>query len=356
MKKLFILNSNYWIGGANQSLKNLICNLDEKIDLIAPKDAHISEREIKNFFGSNIDRVYRYNLPFRVSFLGGKINIPNWIRTEIAYRENKKEIKTLLSKNTYEYIHLNSYVLYPLLSKKYSMYIHVREICRANILIKPFIKMKFRMAKGIIYIDDSTKEALGIKRKSTIINNPFNQKPVLEVNADKVRTKYSLKMNETIFTFISAGNSIAKGIYFIADAFVNAECSNAKLLMVGVKKTPKYEKYENIIFLEKILSMEEIYAITDYVIRGDSQFCIGRTIYEGLYSGCNVIIPGNRREDCAKVFEYKRFKNKIFFYRPRDMKHLINIFHERKDNKKKQVMGLSNVNQYIEQFKKFTSK
>ena len=61
-----------------------------------------------------------------------------------------------------------------------------------------------------------------------------------------------------------------------------------------------------------------IYAISDFIIRGEECFGVGRTVYEGLYSGCNVIIQGERQIDLFKISGYDKFKKKIFFYEPRN--------------------------------------
>lgn len=358
IRKLFIVNSASQLGGANRSLRNLIINLNEKVDLMVPKGAGTSDQVIRNYFGSNINKIYRFYLPFRMSYNHGDSKgslLRWWLETEVVYRKNRKKIVNVILANKYDYVHLNSYVLYPLVTKKYPTYIHVREICRANPVIKKLIQAKIRNAKGIIYIDESTKAALGIEKNSIVINNPFNQKPVLDVDTESVRNKYCIKEMETVFSFISASVSSEKGMSFIADAFVKADCQNAKLLMVGVKKVPKYKKYPNIIFVGSVSKMEEIYAVTDYVLRGESQFCIGRTTYEGLYSGCGVIIPGIFEKDSKKMFEYDKFKDKIYFYEPRNKESLINILHERIGKRKNEILGLSNVEEYVKQFNEFIS-
>lgn len=354
-KKLFITHTNVIIGGANHSLKKLIENLDEKVDLIAPKNSSIRSQVLKEYFGCNINKVYRFDLPFRTSFVGSHESLQNWCDIELCYRKNKKEIMKLISENKYSFVYLNSYVLYPLIDRKYPIYIHVRELCKANFLIRKIIQMRFREAKGIIYIDSSTRKALGVREKSIILNNPFNQKKVLGVNQENIRKKYLIRDNETVFTFISADFCPEKGMDFVADAFINANCKTAKLLIVGTKSKPEYKKYANIIFTGKVMQMEEIYAISDYILRGDIQFCIGRTVYEGLYSGCNIIIPGVSETDGKNMFEFSKFKKNIFFYLPRDTESLMQIIRQRADKKKNRVLGISNEAEYIRRFEKFIS-
>lgn len=351
---LFINHTADMIGGASQSLKNLITNLKEKADIIIPKDTSVRNQDIKKFYGSNINKVYRCNLPYRQSIriFEGIVDWIEWYQNEEKYKKDKGEIFQIIKKNDYDAIHLNSYVLYPLIRSKYPMYIHVREICNANWLVKKYIQPYFRRSHGIIYIDHTTKEALGVMNKCIVLNNPFDQRKTLEVNLQDARKKYHIQ-GETVFTYIAATTSLTKGLSFVASAFLKAKCKNARLMIVGPEKISKYAKYSNVTFTGNISQMEEIYAITDYVLRGDNVAAIGRTIYEGLYSGCNVIIPGNDKYGMDSMFECDKFRKNIFFYKLRDMNSLIQVMQERNGRKKEGVLGLSNVEQYVKQFKRF---
>ena len=93
----------------------------------------------------------------------------------------------LLAEKQYDFIHLNSYVLYPLLTKKYPMYIHIRELCNAAAFPKRMIQRKIRESRGIIYIDYPTKEALGVGKHSMVLNNPFDQTNVPTVDLQEER-------------------------------------------------------------------------------------------------------------------------------------------------------------------------
>ncbi len=353
VSKLFITHNTATVGGANHSLKNLINGLNEKVDLMAPKDAWVSSRVLKKYFGPNIQNVYRFDLPFRTSYLSAVDHYLDWCEREIRYRKNKKAIMDLIAEKGYDFIHLNSYVLYPLLTRKYPIYIHIRELCNANLLLKKAVQGKMRKSRGIIYIDFPTKEALGVAKNSMVLNNPFDQTNVPNVDLQKVRKRYSINESETVFAFIAASNNAEKGMEFVAEAFLKSSCENAKLLIVGPQKVSAFTGKSNIIFTGKVLEMDEIYAISDYVLRGDSQFCIGRTVYEGLYSGCNVLIPGCAKTDAQKVFEYERFRNQIFFYKPRNQRSLADLILNRADKRKEAVLGLSNTAEYVKRIQTF---
>lgn len=188
-----------------------------------------------------------------------------------------------------------------------------------------------------------------------VLNNPFNQKLVLDVNLEETKHKYNLK-EETIFLFVTDQLLPVKGLDFIVNAFIKSGCKNARLLVAGSTCPSKYKKYKNIQFLGKVMDMEEIYAISDYVLRGEPYFAIGRTVYEGLYSGCNIIIPGNSVLDKNKIFEQQKFSDNIIFYEPRNLNELSEIIRKREFIKKKAVLGLSNEEQYVKKFKQFIKK
>lgn len=350
---LFISHSTNMVGGASQSLRNLIVNFGEKVDMIVPKDKTVRNKAIRDFYGTNINKIYRCCLPFRQSFYDKNADWKSEYCIEKNYRKNKNKIFQIIEKNDYDAIHINSCVLYPLVCKKYPMYIHVRELCIASRLTKAFIQFRFRKSHGIIYISHATKNGLGVGGKNIVLNNPFDQRKVLKVDLCDIRNKYSIQEKETVFVYIASCDTPAKGLYFVVDAFIKAKCEYAKLLIVGPEKVPGYGKRPNIIFTGIVSNMEEIYAVSDYVLRGDDAVAIGRTVYEGLYSGCSVIIPGNAERDMKNMFENGRFEEHIFFYELRDTEALVKLLRERNGKKKNAVLGLSNVDAYVRQFKKF---
>lgn len=350
---LFINHTTDIVGGGSQSLRNLIMNFGEKVDMIVPESRFVRNKVIRDFYGSNINAVYRCCLPFRRGGIFRKIDWSDAYHVELAYRKNRNKIFQIIERNDYDVVHINSCVLYPLLCKKYPMYIHVREVCIAEGLMKVYIQSQFKKSRGIIYIDHAVKNALKVEGKNVVLNNPFDQRKVLNVDLPAVRKRYSIQEKETVFTYAAAYDVQEKGLSFVADAFIKARCKHSKLLIVGPEKIPKYEKNSNIIFTGIISNMEEIYAISDYVLRGDDVVAIGRTVYEGLYSGCSVIIPGNAERDMKNMFENDRFAEQIFFYKLRDMEDLVKLLRARNGKKKAAVLGLSNVEAYVRQFKKF---
>jgi hypothetical protein len=95
-----------------------------------------------------------------------------------------------------------------------------------------------------------------------------------------------------------------------------------------------------------------IYAASDYVLRGEAYPCVGRTIYEGLYAGCGVLIPG-ASEDGARMFESNRFEDRIHFYPPRSITGLTTLLRQLHRHGGERVATSSNVADFVRGFDRF---
>ncbi len=357
VQKLFIIHTANMTGGGSQSIRELIQNLDEKIDLLVNIDHRVNSSALKKFYGKNVRKIYRFHLPFRRSALGLKLEknaAKEWIDREREYLRDKKKIYDLIRRNKYHFIHLNSYVLYPLISSRFPMYIHIREIFEGNFMTRKIVNQRLRQARGIFYIDYAVKESFGVcNKKEIVLNNPFDQSAVLGVDKENVLNSYHLQGNRTILTFVSARFDEIKGFDYVIEEFVCSNCSNAELVVVGSNAPQKYKQIPNVHFLGRIQNMEEIYAISDFVVRGDIIFAVGRTTYEALYSGCHVMVPGNKDTDKAKLFEYDAFEDRIMFYEPRKKGALAGAMKSVDGKKKEKCLGLSNETEYVRQFLQF---
>ncbi len=94
-----------------------------------------------------------------------------------------------------------------------------------------------------------------------------------------------------------------------------------------------------------------MFALADYVLRGEPYPCVGRTIYEALYAGCGVIIPGAEADHA--LFEYERFASRIHFYPPADEARLQTVFDELAGHKLTDKHGASNVAEQVRAFDTF---
>lgn len=128
-------------------------------------------------------------------------------------------------------------------------------------------------------------------------------------------------------------------------------------MIVGKGSDSRYEKYckklatddARIIFWGEEPDILKIYALSDYVVRGEIAFRIGRTIFEALYSDCDVIVPGEMNA-IAKIEAARSYAQKIHAYKPRDTESLRTTLESVALNKIKKKSFHSNVPLYANNF------
>lgn len=366
MKILFITHSGNLTYGAAKSLGLILGNIDFEYDLLCEKylTKKYSIDEIRQYTGNKVNKIYSFWLPYEDQAVlmekdNSKYSIIRRKLSNLFVRLksliDKVKIYRIIKKESYDMIYLNSIVLYPLISKKYNFIIHIRELYSGY--NKKVIEKKVNMAKAIIFIDYATKNSFSktineIKPKKYILNNPFDMKYVKSIDSNKIYQSYNINKDKVIFSIIGVVEK-TKGVDFVINQFMNIKNKNAILLVVGSgdKNFVDYCKSiafkdKRIYFLDEIVNIGEIYAISDYIIRGDIIFAIGRTIYEALYSSCDVIIPG-LDSDKSNVFEFNKFEEKIHFYIPRNEVSLIDIISNCAGKKVIKELYYDNINKYI---------
>ena len=339
-KILCVIQSNNFIYGAGRSFRTAMNNLQKPFDLIVPKalygdksEDHI-EAEIRKYFNSNLEKIYIEYLPYAMCFYGKKsIRITGRIYIflkNLLYQIKKHRLKKIFK--NYSCIYINSLVLYPLLGMTNKGVIHIREKLDINFFQKQPIKKKLQAAQKVIFISYDTKASLSeLGIDGVILNNPFDMTAVNAVDIKVAKKKYGISENDTVFAVLGKTYAI-RGVDFIAKTFSLLREKKCKLLIVGDLDTElgnmlhRISKSDSrIILTGEQKDVYEIYAISDYIVRGESVFSVGRTIYEGLYSGCRVIAPGDYKKDSKKIMEYQNFKEQIIFYKPRDAKSFFEV-------------------------------
>ncbi|MDP3110490.1 MAG: glycosyltransferase [Thermodesulfovibrionales bacterium] len=363
LNALFITHDvgNY---GASRSLQLLLKNYKGiNIDLIIKKELRRKNDllSIRERFGKEIRTIREYYLPFAFCYkykpdFTLKILVYKTIM-ELLWHFNKRNLYSVIRKGHYDYIYLNSLVLHPIITDDMPFVIHVRDIFDKSSQ-KAVASIKKAMA--VIFIDEATKEPFSdtVLRNSIVLNNPFDMKPIEQyVREEVVKAGVNFQEN-TIFSLIGQVTE-KKGVGFIIKSFMKASNKNARLLIVGGGDKKFIDEYkimakddQRIIFWGEESDILKIYAVSDYVLRGESYQCIGRTIYEGLYSGCRVIIPGDKN-NMESIFEYDKFKDSIYFYTPRSNNELQNLFEELSDEKVGARTFRSNVDGYVRRFHEF---
>lgn len=366
MKALFVLHESKFIYGANRSIAGLLKNLDYDFDILICKSLtqKINEREIRELLGKHLKRIYICWLPQYRCHTFDKISIIS----ELSHLTNnfmaliysiKREI--IIKQGNYDYVHLNSIVLFPVIDDNAVYIIHNREIINSSYYnIKKLVK-KISKARGIFCIDVATKNSLKQvfpEERAIIINNPFNMLSLKDVSYEENLLKYGLNAENTIFAMLGQVTEI-KGVKLVIQAFMKQHNEKSRLLIVGnynhsygreCEKMSKGDK--RVIFCGELKDTRGIYRISDYILRGDPQFCIGRTIFEGLYAGCGVITPGCMND--LQIFpEGKKFEERIFFYTPQSEEDLSGIIEKQTKYKQIDRKLYSNTKEYAERFNRY---
>lgn len=359
-KKYLFITHDTSIYGASRSLQTLLKNINVEYDLVIQKKLRSSNNidDIKTFFGGNASNIYEFYLPFEECFIGRNKNkkfvnkIFDYVKS-IFYKLNKHKIYRLIDKNNYTAIHLNSIVLYPLIDNKSPFFIHIRELFDG--VTKNNLMQFLQKAEGIIFIDNEVAKPFieNITEKSLILNNPFDMRNMQKypLNSDK---------NLTIFSIIGAITE-EKGVDFIIKVFLSTSNLNYRLYVVGngssefVEKCKNFAKNDNrIIFYGEEKEIEKIYAISNCIIRGEDIPRVGRTIYEGLYAGCSVLIPYS--EDMIKIDDYEKFKDKIIFYSPRNITSCKEVFETNTFEKNCNIDKMTNIEEYKVKFLNYLNR
>jgi len=367
IRGLFITHdsSNY---GASRSLQTLITNYHEiSIDLIVRKSLFqkaVNIADIRKRFGSHIENVTCNFLPFDHCYKNKAMN--SWrlevikLIDKLLWLFHKNKLYDFITKGKYDFIHLNSLVLHPVITPDYPFIIHMREIydqSNAN------AEHNIRKARGVIFIDESTKAPFWNMPLPTsiVLNNPFDMTPLRDYAGRPFIWPEANFKDRVIFSIIGF-LSVEKGTDFIISCFMKLKDENVRLLIVG-RGDKEYTSYckslsandKRIIFWGEESDILKIYSVSDYILRGEPYQCVGRTIYEGLYGGCQVIIPGED-QDVHHIFEYDRFKKSIHLYKARNDNDLLELFKNLSRVKVSNRQYSSNVADYVKEFHEFVSR
>lgn len=364
MKILVITHSSNSVYGAATSLKSLLNNADFKFDLVYLNNLtrRIDKFEMKKWAGKNCENVfgYMYSVDIRtVVKQTPKIFIKELLKKVYTWYGNFK-VKKLIRQGNYDLIILNSLTLYKWIQNDIATMIIVRCMLLETTRIYYNVVKKIEHAKKVVFIGSELKYPFrnGNIKSSVILPNPINMEKVNEIDSEAVLKKYNLNIKKEIIIAILGVVNSEKGIHFAIDAFKKTNRKDIKLLIVG-SGNKKYYEYckklsqndDRIVWIGETEKTEEIYKITDYVLRADRFFVVGRTVYEGLFSGCGLIIQGNYN-NLKMINEWELYKDRIYFYSPRNETELIKIF-SCIDDKKSLSMGRSNVDSYVKSFQEY---
>jgi glycosyltransferase involved in cell wall biosynthesis len=350
---LFVTHSLHH-GGAIRSLRGLIANYQGiTCDLVVPHRAAMTDDEARAYFGPNVRRIVRFWLPFELCYRGRPALWRyghRWIALRLLWLANRAAFYRLAA--GYDAIHLNSIVLHPIVRAELPFVIHVREIVDLDLAA---VRGSVCSARGTIFIDEATRTPFrDLELRSLVLNNPIDMSAVDAPPADAAARLGAALATLTIFSII--GVLIPeKGIDRVIRAFRATRDPQLRLVIVGegfaeaaLRELARGDP--RITFWGFTRDVEPLFAMSDYVLRGEAYPCVGRTIYEALYAGCAVIIPG---PGDAPLFEYERFATRIHFYPPGDETRLRATFESLAGKKLGAKRGGTNVAEHVAGFDRF---
>lgn len=369
MKALFVLHEALFIYGANRSIAGVLQNLEYDYDLLICRSftRRGDEAELRQLLGNHLRNIctvwmprYRCQYYDKVSLYSECSHIVN---NMMAFFSRGKR-KRLIRQGGYDYVHLNSLVLFPIIDSNARYVVHAREIINPKYRrIRQFVRA-LEQAAGIIYIDEATRipiEKIMKNDRKLVLNNPFDMKWVEKADYEESLQKCGVTRENTIFAMLGqVGDN--KGSQFVIRAFLRHNNPTSRLLIVGNNEHAygnecrRITKDDNrVIFCGEMKDTGCVYRISDYIIRGEPQFCIGRTIYEGLFSGADVIIPG-QETDLAKMQAGETLREKIHFYEPGSEESLAETIGKCSLVKQENRDFRSNIEHYMEQYNQFIQK
>lgn len=363
IKALFITH-DISIYGASRSLQTLLRNYsagDIRIDLMINRRI-LGKNDIpavSKLFGPHVQNIYEGYLPFESVVVGTPKGSSGLFVKNLFYRLNRGKLLRWLRREKYDVVHLNSLVMHSLITEDLPFLIHVRELFD---LSEPSVLTSLHKARGIIFIDDSTRKPFLNEKfnHSIVLNNPFDMKPGSQVAGERL-----LRLANERRTVIAMIGKIkdSKGNLFVLRSFMkSAMKERGVLLFVGEADDDAFLSQckaesgpgENVVYYGEETDIEQIYAVSDFIIRGEPYPCIGRTIFEGLYSGCHVIIPGTAN-DFPDTFD-DSLKAFVHYYEPGSESALSSLLTSLNGTKVMERKYRSNARDYVEQFHLFLKK
>lgn len=358
---LFVTHTVDPFGGAGRSLRELLrAYQGVEADLMLPRFHGAPDDDaIRRFFGPRIRRIFRAWLPYAMCYRGRPAvweSARRHLLFPLCWRLCEAGFHRFVARERYDAVHLNSLVLHPMVRADGPFLLHVREILDRG---RPAAQRSAARAHGVLFIDEATRApfAGAPLRRHVVLNNPVDMTAVGRLPADAASRIGGDPEALTVFSLV--GTLIPeKGAELVIRAVRAARARDVRLLLVGTGMAHYVAGLRRlagddprIVFWGNAPDVADLYTLSDYVLRGEAYACIGRTIYEALYAGCAVVIPGDPSSHA--VFEHARFAERIRFYPPGDEARLTAIVDELAGHKLRGKRGTSNVAEYVSAFDRF---
>jgi len=358
-KILFVTHTLEDPYGAATSLRLLLENYaGVEADLLLPR----SFRRPRDLAAAavrfpSIRRTFEISMPVDLGLLGirrGLADAAHGVAHWLAWQRDRALYQRILRDGRYDIVHFNSPNLHQMVLQGMPAVTHMRDIILDS--TSPVID-KLANGAGIVFIDAATRQPFARREDSMraiTLNNPIDMRGVARAQPLELP---QLTPATTVFSMIGRISQL-KGVALVVDAFRQGAGARDVLLVVGAG-SESYTAHcralaandPRILFWGEERNMERVYATTDYVVRGDPAPCIGRTIYEGLYSGSRIIMPGP--PEANMIFEAERFGDAIRFYLPGSKDALAKSFAASSGKKGSARNYSSNVGDYVAAFDGF---
>lgn len=366
MRILFVTH-DVSIYGASRSLQTLIAALPDDVscDLVVPQSlfGSVDVGAIRAQFQDRVGRIILRPLPFFNAFVGKKPNLTLkdklWLFT-VAWltRMTRKSFLRLVKEGGYDAVHLNSLVLVGLCDKSCKSYLHVRELWDGE--GRAWLRKCVSNATGVIFIDHVVRKPFAefqIQR-SIILENPINMLGVGDKAPIQLPSHTMARIRGRVVFAIIGKVTAEKGISFILDAIAGIKGELKKFVLVIVGDGELRNLCQNasatddhIVYWGEEPDMTKIYSIADYVIRAEDEPRVGRTVYEAIFAGCSVILPGTP-SDYPKTISVE-FSDRVHYYAARDKAKFVQTLIDASQNSPYRGTPISNASNYAQQFVDF---
>lgn len=368
MKKVLVINHSYnTVYGAAKSLRLLIKESSFLFDMIYPFAFRpgTAPDDIRNFYGENVRHVYCLPMTFKLEKIfeqkGVSIRkrLSNFVHEGLALLTDPYR-KAISRKKEYDYVHLNSLILFPLIDEKSKYIIHVREVFQSSDEVKKSIEQKLNRAAGVVFIGEAEKKPFAdIKVPNVVLTNPFDMRYLKNYAQNEIYKKYSVNKDTVVIAILGMIAS-EKGVMRVIEAFEQTTRRDVVLLVVGKNDGSVYaqeclkhiEASGAMIYIGELSDPGEVYCMADYVVRGEDYVGVGRTVYEALFSKCDVIMYDEERKNLEAIrSESEIFTDRVHTYS--NGKGLTSIIDQVRKVDKLKREYLSNTEQYISKYENF---
>jgi hypothetical protein len=250
--------------------------------------------------------ILKWYLPFSWIFVGAASGIHRKI-----YRIGGEILSSLLFRLKYNtmlidweitHVHLNSIVLWsvlPALPKQIRKTIHIREAFDTSWESWYAIRKIREYADKEIAISALTAKPFEESIRMVQIENPVDMHAArqLRIHRDELKEKMGIAKDTFVISIFSP-IGLQKGYDFL-ESVMHKMSEDKKVVFLSVGNIDSDSvilynqllQYPNFKHISEQENLDELYAITDVVIRCEDYFPIGRTVIEGIYAGCFVLLP-----------------------------------------------------------------